>query len=336
MKIKNLIAIGTLSLLLTGCSANTVTYSTTAEVLDENGYFKDVVATDYVTLCDYSSISISDEAVQKVIDSYLESNVTTNYVDSGTVEADSTVAIDYVGTIDGKEFSGSAQSNVLVSSDNAVLDTKLFDSLVGKKVGDTFNFTTIFNTEEKALLELNGKEVNYEITINHIVKYVPSTWNDEFVANNLSSYGWTTTAEAEAGIYSSLYMTEVLNQSKVSDDVPEKIVNFFVENQYNSIDAYARTANSTVENILSTYYNVSTYDEFAKVFHDEAVKLSKSALVYQAIAETKHVVITDDDVSEYFRTKLNTDDYSDYEKTLGKNYIRLVTLEHVVTNSFAK
>ena len=92
--------------------------------LEDNGFFKDVRALDYITLPDYSGLVFqkedlmpSDEQVQTEIDSILELfpiEVTDRAIEDGDL-----VNIDYVGKMDGVEFeNGSAEDQQVTAGSN--------------------------------------------------------------------------------------------------------------------------------------------------------------------------------------------------------------------------
>lgn len=86
-----------------------------------------------------------------------------------TVEDGDTVNIDYVGTVDGEEFSGGntngAGTDLVIGSGSYIDDFE--EQLIGAHPGDTLVVTVTF-PEDYGVEELNGKEAIFTVTINGI------------------------------------------------------------------------------------------------------------------------------------------------------------------------
>ena len=81
--------------------------------LNDDGTLKDVNPSDYVTVADYKKIEISqdeiaasDEDLQQAVDNLLNQYPETIQITDREVQDGDTVNIDYVGSVDGKEFDG--------------------------------------------------------------------------------------------------------------------------------------------------------------------------------------------------------------------------------------
>ena len=119
------------------------------------------------------SESSEDEATEDT-----SSNDTGDTTDAGasystdtalTVEDGDTVNIDYVGTVDGEEFSGGntngAGTDLVIGSGSYIDDFE--DQLIGAHPGDTVEVTVTF-PEDYGVEELNGKEAVFTVTVNGI------------------------------------------------------------------------------------------------------------------------------------------------------------------------
>lgn len=86
-----------------------------------------------------------------------------------TVEDGDTVNIDYVGSVDGEEFSGGntngAGTDLVIGSGSYIDDFE--DQLIGTHPGDTVEVTVTF-PEDYGVEELNGKEAVFTVTVNGI------------------------------------------------------------------------------------------------------------------------------------------------------------------------
>ena len=86
-----------------------------------------------------------------------------------TIEDGDTVNIDYVGSIDGVEFEGGADtdSELVLGSHTYIDDFE--EQLIGHHPGDSVDVTVTF-PEDYGKDELNGKEALFKVTINGIYK----------------------------------------------------------------------------------------------------------------------------------------------------------------------
>ena len=124
--------------------------------------------------------SVSNETTSKVessvtdensnAGSLIEAEETTYQTDpSLTVENGDTVNIDYVGSIDGVEFSG---GNTQGMGTDLVIGSGLYiddfeEKLIGAHPGDHVTVTVTF-PEDYGKEDLNGKEAVFEVTVNGI------------------------------------------------------------------------------------------------------------------------------------------------------------------------
>ena len=124
--------------------------------------------------------SVSNETTSKVENSVtdenenagsvIEAEETTYQTDpSLTVENGDTVNIDYVGSIDGVEFSGGNTqgmgTDLVIGSGSYIDDFE--EQLIGAHPGDNVTVTVTF-PEDYGKEDLNGKEAVFEVTVNGI------------------------------------------------------------------------------------------------------------------------------------------------------------------------
>ena len=124
--------------------------------------------------------SVSNETTSKVessvtdensnAGSLIEAEETTYQTDpSLTVENGDTVNIDYVGSIDGVEFSGGNTqgmgTDLVIGSGSYIDDFE--EQLIGAHPGDNVTVTVTF-PEDYGKEDLNGKEAVFEVTVNGI------------------------------------------------------------------------------------------------------------------------------------------------------------------------
>jgi trigger factor len=334
---------------LTGCSGekdgSSFSYS---DGIDENGFWKDITALDYVELYDYSNFTIpsethtiSDEDVQNEIDSLLADYSTSESITDRKVEDGDTVNIDYVGSVDGVEFDGGStggEGTEVIIGETSYIDD-FIEQLIGHEPGETFDINVTF-PEDYGQDELNGKDAVFVTTINHIVKTVNPELTDAFVVENLSAeHGWNTISEMRDGISVDLQKTAIQNyiQEYLSSDVTVKSVpDSLIEYQVNAMKKYyqdsAESSGMELDEFLSSYAGVSTLDELVTSSSDENTKSAEYSLVIQAIAEDVKITVTEEDVANYFKDENGTDDYSEYEENYGMPYLKQAVISSKVMN----
>jgi trigger factor len=347
-----LILITVLAMLtFTGCSCagnadDTSTGFTYSDGIDNNGFWENITALDYVELCDYESIlipsdihEITEEAVQTAIDTILADYASEEQVTDRSVTDGDTVNIDYVGSINGVEFEGSSTdgtgTDVTIGVTSYIDD--FLEQLIGHSPGESFDIEVTF-PEDYGDENLNGKDATFAITINYIVETILPDLTDEFVLNNLSSdYGWSTVTDMEADIKSDLQKSAVLSylQEYIVDNtniisLPEELLEYQKKALLSYYQDYAEYYGMEIEEFLSTYVGVVTTDELLQENMADMTEVANLYLIVQAIAEDAGISVGDEDVTAYFEAYLGSDDYSDYEEYYGMPYLKLVTLNQAV------
>ncbi|MEG1862879.1 MAG: FKBP-type peptidyl-prolyl cis-trans isomerase [Oscillospiraceae bacterium] len=343
----SLTAVMTLSL-FAGCSKGGDSSGSGADTkfsysdgIDENGYFKDVKALDYVKLPDYKSFTIpkektvaTKEAIQAKLDEVI-AKFTTHEPDKASTKkiADGdTVNIDYVGSIDGIEFEGGTTNgkgtDVTIGETNFIDD--FIQQLVGHKIGDKFNVEVTF-PDDYGKEELNGKDATFNITINHFYKPIVPEINDEFVAKNLSGY-YKTVEEMMKGFEAQIIDTQVKShiQSLIFADTalekyPESLIEYEKSATKYGMEASAAQYGMKVEDMLSMY-GFDTIDAYIEGNMDNLKTSVAYALIAQGVCEENKLVADENDVKTYFKKNFGTEDYSEFTKIYGENYLRNVAL----------
>lgn len=314
--------------------------------IDENGYWKGIRASDYVTLADNyleteipSDVStVSDEDLQSQIDSLVENYVVSEQIVDRAVADGDTLNIDYVGSIDGVEFEGGstngAGTEVTVGTTSYIDD--FIQQLVGHTPGETFNIEVTF-PEDYTSEELQGKDAVFVTTINHIVQEKETELTDDFVKENLQTdYGWTTVEEMKERISEGLrknaiesYISDrILEKGEVSS-VPDMLISYNEESLYSYYESSAESYDMEINEFLSSYVGVESMEDLLESYADTIKENAEYALIIQAIAEDQGIEAGEEDIAEYF-TGLGSEDYSAYEENYGIPYLKQVVITQKV------
>ena len=320
---------------------------TYSAALDENGYFTGVRALDYVTLpADYKALSVSaadvqvtDDELQTNLDYILSQFAETEQDTESTIQSGDSVNIDYVGSVDGIEFTGgntNGQGATVTAGSTQYVDDFL-TQIIGHKPGETFDVVVTFpdgyNDSTDANgdpIKLAGQEAVFSVTINYIAKSVTPELTDEFISKNIDpKYGSTveefkdTVRKDVADANLEKYVTNYLTQNTVyADELPEAVTEYSSMMVLNYYCGYASAKNQTLTQFIQENLDADSIQALLDSNKEAIDNQAKRFLLYQALAEDQGLDCTDDDVKAYFED-LGTTDYSDYQNFYGTNYLRM-------------
>lgn len=315
--------------------------------LDDNGYFTGVRALDYVTLpADYKALSVSaadvqvtDDELQTNLDYILSQFAETEQDTESTIQNGDSVNIDYVGSVDGIEFTGgntNGQGTTVTAGSTQYVDDFL-TQIIGHKPGETFDVVVTFpdgyNDSTDANgdpIKLAGQEAVFSVTINYIAKSVTPELTDEFISKNIDpKYGSTveefkdTVRKDVADANLEKYVTNYLTQNAVyADELPEAVTEYSSMMVLNYYCGYASAKNQTLTQFIQENLDADSIQALLDSNKEAIDNQAKRFLLYQALAEDQGLDCTDDDVKAYFEDLGNTD-YSDYQNFYGTNYLRM-------------
>ena len=153
--------------------------------------------------------SVTDEEVDVEIQRRLQKAAKTENSKTGKVENGDTINISFVGKIDGKEFEGGSSESTDITVGTTQMIDGFVEGLIGKNVGDSVTLNLKF-PDDYGKTDLQGKAVEFKVTINSKKKISVPKLNKEFVKKN-SKY--TTVKEYKEGV-----KKELLNQKQKSID----------------------------------------------------------------------------------------------------------------------
>lgn len=336
--------------MLTGCGSSKKAAEATTEVkedtvdyakgLNEDGTLEDVKPTDYVTVCDYTSLKIpkkdvevSDSDVQSQIDSILSNY---NQVTDRKVKKGDTVNIDYKGTVDGKEFEGGTASAQSLEIGSGTFIDGFEDQLIGKMPGETVQVKVTFPKDYQSK-EVAGKDAVFETKINYIEETPKLT--DKFVKEKLSDqYGYTTVKEMKKDIKEELFKTNkadyiwnhMIEKSKFNE-IPDELINDRIDVLVDGLKSQLKASNYTLKDYLSAY-GIEDETALRDQYKSTCESTVKVFLIADAIAADKKISVTDEDVKKYF----DGENTNQYEKQYSRAYINRVVLNDLVLQEIEK
>ncbi|MBE5929190.1 MAG: trigger factor [Lachnospiraceae bacterium] len=294
---------------LAGCSQKETSSTGNAELDKVISEKEDYKASDYVTLCDYSSIpvdtSVTSDEIQQEIDAFVSSNSMEKIMEGKAKDGD-TVNIDYEGSIDGVKFDGgTAQGADLVLGSGSFIPG-FEEGLVGVEVGETVDVNTKFPDEYPNSPDLAGKEAVFKVTINYIVGEAdPNAKFDDALVKKATNGEYKTADEYKEMIEKNLKETKknsmgqealyyVINNSTVSD-YPE----FLYDAMLLRMDAsYKYMSQQYGYDDFSKFISevwMITDEEYDTQLKEMAVDYTKEMLLYEAIAEKEGFEVTEEE-----------------------------------------
>ena len=311
--------------------------------LDENGYWEGVKALDYVTLPENfasltfkrSEIEPTEEEIQSEIDSLLSDHATEKQVTDRAAADGDTVNIDYAGSVDGVAFSGGTYSGYSLTLGSGTFVDGFEDQIVGHTPGETFDVTVTFpegysdsTDSEGNTVVLSGKKAVFSVTLNYISEKVLPELTDAWVAENYGESDDVHTVEELKALYQKmLYNTNL--QNAIMDDLlanstfkelPSEITSYYIRMFLNYYNQYA-TAYGMDLNAFAQTQGYTDADAMLAASDAYFEHLAKQDLILQAVAETKSLAPTQEELD---------DAESTYADTYGENRAHLNALQSCV------
>jgi len=261
-----------------------------------------------------SEAEVSEEDIEKYINSILRSYQTTENVTEGTTAEGDVVNVTYHRTVNGEEYTDSQtvkneDGSVAGNTENVTLKADSYtiagftDGLIGKSVGETVEMDLKFPDDYKDEA-VAGQDVHYSVLINHIRVTVTPEYTDEFVSEHYAFAGFTTAEQFREFIKQEIHYINI--NSAIWDDVladqtvesyPSDELQSYVDKmmaQYtNQVSAYGYS--------MDAYYQAlgKTEDEFKKEIEDASKQVVKEKMFIRAVAEKEGIKYDDKAAAEY-------------------------------------
>lgn len=319
-------------------------YQKTAET-NAKVYKKFVTLPNYIGLeagVDKSVLDITDEDVDKYINSVLESYATTENIETGVTKNGDDIILDYSGKLNGEAFSGGTATDVTYTIGSGMMIDDLDKGLAGLTVGQKYELPCKF-PDSYSSKELAGKSVIFEVTVNAIVKTNIPELTDEWLVKNAEKLETTETtvegfkkatreyleAEAQTTYEESKFkaaLVKIINDTKISK-YPQK-----------EIDSLKATWKKNVETEYETYKNyysylgIDSFTEFKKEvyecstdteFDSEATKQAQDYLlekmIMTIIAVDNNITVSADEIKELGQEYAESYGYDSYEAIITEH-----------------
>lgn len=156
--------------------------------LDDNGYFRDVIAKKYISMPrgweDYTvstdTYSVSDEDIDSEMQAFATYYKLTTPIEGRAAQTGDVVDINYEGSVNGVPFTGGTANNYLLELGSGQFIDGFEDQIVGHSAGDEFDVTVTFpdgygTTTDRETgeneIDLSNAQAVFHVTLNEIEEY---------------------------------------------------------------------------------------------------------------------------------------------------------------------
>lgn len=297
-----------------------------------------IVLAPEVKLGEYKGLGVKKAAVkveEKEIDAEVEKLVAQNanlVVSDKPAKKGDTVVIDFVGSVDGKEFEGGKADNYSLELGSNSFVPGFEDQLIGAKSGDDVDVNVTF--PEQYVASLAGKKALFKCKVHEVKEKVLPELNEELIAElnipevkdvaSLREYEkrLLTTQKEQAANNEAFnkVMDKIIAGSKV--EIASEILDEEVEGMKKNMEQQVSQRGLT----LDQYYEITGQkaEDVEKQMRVDAEKNLKGILCMEEIAKQEKIDVTDADV-EFEYSKIADQYKMELEKVkeiLGKDVQR--------------
>ncbi len=290
--------------------------------LTEAGLWDGIKATDYVTLPeDFATVTVptaditpTEESIDTEITNILEAYKTVNQVtDRAAVDGD-TVIIDYVGSVDGVEFTGGTAEGATLVLGSGQFIPGFEEQIVGKTPGETFDITVTFpegysdsSDADGNVIPLSGAEAVFGITFQYINEEVVPELTDEWVSATFGEELEITTVDALREDITATFFEQnkdyfIMNylfENSTFGELPESMIDYQVNQLLSYYASQAAMYGLDLETFTTTIVQISGLDELITVQEEAITYYVKQDLIVQAIAEQLEITVTEEKMELY-------------------------------------
>jgi len=262
---------------------------------------------------DKEKVEISDEDVDKEIETLRNSHATLKEVEGRPVQKGDNVLVDYEGLVAGEPFPQGKQQNFPMEISEDTFLPGFSDHIIGMNKGENKTFS-IDLPEDYGDENISGKKADFTLTLNEIKEKVIPELDDEF-AKDLGEY-------KDIQDLKDKFKESMLERKKQKSegDIREKIFEILIEK--NSFDVPKKMVESQAKNMVTEMQQMfaaqgmnlgdmgQSPEQLIESYKQPAEKQVRSALLLEAIAKKENL---DADQSE-IEAK-----YEDLAKQVGQD-----------------
>lgn len=273
-----------------------------------------IVLAPEVTLGEYKGLAIKKAAVkveEKEIDAEIEKLVAQNanlVVKEGPAKKGDTVVIDFVGSVDGKEFEGGKADNYSLELGSNSFVPGFEDQLVGAKSGDDVEVNVTFPTQY--VPELAGKKALFKCKVHEVKEKVVPALDEELIKElnipdvkdvaSLREYEKKSLLSQKENAANNEAFNKVIDKivSNAKVEIASEILDEEVEGMKKNMEQQVSQRGLTLEQ----YYSITgqKVEDVEKQMRLDAEKNLKAILCMEEVAKKEKIEVTDADVDFEF------------------------------------
>lgn len=253
------------------------------------------------------STEVTDEILDKEIETVRERNSRLVTVEDRAVKNDDLVVIDFEGFVDGEAFDGGAAKNYNLKIGSGSFIPGFEDQIIGHSTNDEFTIDVKF-PDDYQVEELKAKDAQFKIVLHEIKERQLPDFDDEFVKDvsekdNVDEYKEELRAEVAERL-----------KKESDNDVDNQLTDKLAELLEGEVPQamYTNEANEMIREFdmrlrrqgmdLNTYMSYTGMDMslLTEGYKDVAEKRVKVRLVLEKIAEKESIVASDEDIENEY------------------------------------
>lgn len=247
---------------------------------------------------DASLATVSDEEVQKYLQSVLNNCAETEELTEGVLEKDGTAKISYTSTVDGAEYKNAEGASINLTETG--FDVEGFvDGLIGHSVGETVELDLAL-AEDFSDTEVAGKNIHFSVTIEAKINTVVPEFTDDFVKGKFDYLGLATQQDLLDYLRNEIFVNQIYSE------IWQEVLDNATVESYDSdeLEAMAKECAEYQEYMIYAYtgYDLATYlgaigqseEQFMDEMREAAKNYLKQEMLVKAIAKEEGIEITDE------------------------------------------
>lgn len=260
-----------------------------------------------------AAVSVTEKEVSEAIDKLVAQNASLA-VKEGESKLGDTVVMDFVGSVDGKEFEGGKAENYSLELGSNSFVPGFEDQLVGHKAGEVVEVNVTF--PEQYVPELAGKKALFKCTIHEVKEKVTPKLDAELIKDlnlpevkdeeSLKAYEKKTIkAQKEAKALNEALdkvLEAIVKEAKI--EIAEEVIAEEVEGMKKNMEQQIQQRGLTLEQ----YYQITGQkpEDVEKNMKVEADKNLRTVLCMEKIATVENLTVSEADVEKEFKTIADT------------------------------
>lgn len=293
------------------------------------------IENEHISISQYDAIEIdkiekpaepSDKEIDEQLDMIIQQHASWEDITDRSIEMGDFVTIDFTGKMKGKEFDGGSAEDYQIEVGSGMMIDGFEESLLDHKKDDKFTWKGKF-PENYGHEDLNGKAVEFDITVKAIKKQILPEINDKFV-QSVSESSKTVEdyrkelkemlqadrdAQYESEVVGAAW-NAVVEKSNVKK-FPEGRVDELTKTLITNYKEQAKTYDMKYEEFLEQYMQ-STVEEFEAQAAESAEFLATQELIVDAIMEAENLKLSDKEFKDHAKLVAEQYGYESIEELI--------------------